>query len=751
MVRDAGSGMFPIAPITHTNIEHTKPIKYRCRRLQQRITRAAAITDTTNRIITSLNHLSYSLPSVANTPTILTAASLSPASVPMNAAKNRLVDHCFNSARRYHSRTSSVMDDDSSSDNQHTEMNHQSSTIGYSKSTTAVPLIASSVSLPEAAGAVDMMSSLPAHIMNYYRDGSRCLRKDPSTLPTDTTPLSKPRFFGARSEQIALYKRMERAGMLVYTTDQPTVINGLFGVPKGDKQRLIIDGRYANRIFEDAPHVSLPSPELLSQLIIPHHGDDVTVIGHQVPPVDVSDHDESIRADHHKSSHRPLYVAKCDLSDFFYRFRIPEWMQTYFGLPPLTSDELGLVDRYGSGVRVWPQLTVLAMGWSHSVFITQSIHEHLLDTATGLCAADRINHTNDLRVDRTRHMVYIDDLIIIGFDRADVERLQQQYVDTVNERQLPVKPSKVVAPSADGVDCLGVEVNGTDYTVGVRPIKLQRLINDTHRIIKHGECSGRYLAQLIGRWTWSMMVKRPALSIFNAVYRYIEVADRRTFTLWPTVITELQCVIGIAPLLWSSIASKWCPKVMVSDASMGGMGVCTTVINNEPLLDRLAYCRGTELSQLQSIVPSSATEQCPAPTGDTTQQSLESYRDDCMNNLARDNVLVVGDVDVKWQVVVATPWRAIEHINSYELRSSSTALRWLLSHPGVTGKRVMLLSDSQVAVGCMSKGRSSSHVLLRRMRNIASHVMASGIHVYCRWIPSELNPADEPSRRFPPL
>jgi hypothetical protein len=299
------------------------------------------------------------------------------------------------------------------------------------------------------------------------------------------------------------------------------------------------------------------------------------------------------------------------------------------------------------------------------------------------------------------------------------------------------------------------------------------------------------------------MVKRPALSIFNAVYRYIEVADRCSFTLWPTVITELKCVIGIAPLLWSSIASQWCPRVMVSDASMGGMGVCTTVINNQPLLDRLAYCRGTELSQSapittkQHLLPSQsslvaaeqhplpstdgnqpsqsslvatkqrplsstdgnqssqlssvATKQRPLPPIDGNHQSLPSYRDDCITNLARDNTLVIGDVDVKWQVILAAPWRAIEHINSYELRSSSTALRWLLSHPGVIGKRVMLLSDSQVAVGCMAKGRTSSHVLLRRMRSIASHVLASGVHVHCRWIPSELNPADEPSRRFYPI
>lgn len=156
-------------------------------------------------------------------------------------------------------------------------------------------------------------------------------------------------------------------------------------------------------MFDDPPHVSLPSPELLSQLIIPSS----------------SPSNEEKRT---SSARVPLFVAKCDLSDFFYRFRIPSWMQTYFGLPPLSSNELDMVDVYGEGVRVWPQLTVLAMGWSHSVFITQSIHEHLLDTATGMVAVDRIMHSNDLRIDRTRHMVYVDDLIIIGFNYDDIMR-----------------------------------------------------------------------------------------------------------------------------------------------------------------------------------------------------------------------------------------------------------------------------------------------------------------------------------------
>jgi hypothetical protein len=194
-------------------------------------------------------------------------------------------------------------------------------------------------------------------------------------------------------------------------------------------------------------------------------------------------------------------------------------MRTYFGLrlPSLSSDELGMVDEYGEGVRVWPMLTVLAMGWSHSVFITQSIHEEMLNSATHMIARDRITQGNDLRIDRTRHMVYVDDLIIIGFDQAEIHRWQQQYITTANSRLLLVKPSKVVQPCTTGVDCLGIEVNGNDFTVGVRPIKLQRLINDTMRIIKHGECTGRFMAQIVGRWTWSMLVKRSSISVFSAI------------------------------------------------------------------------------------------------------------------------------------------------------------------------------------------------------------------------------------------
>ena len=47
---------------------------------------------------------------------------------------------------------------------------------------------------------------------------------------------------------------------------------------------------------------------------------------------------------------------------------------------------------------------------------------------------------------------------------------------------------------------------------------------------------------IVGRWTWAMLVNRTALSAFNAVYRYIRVADECLFDIWPNVRTELHRV-----------------------------------------------------------------------------------------------------------------------------------------------------------------------------------------------------------------
>ena len=589
-------------------------------------------------------------------------------------------------------------------------------TYGQSFTSAAVQIVADRMSLPAAAGQVPIEDVLPPHLHDYYVNQFNCLRpatatavdsKDEPEPPagmdnksgSGSAPkkLGKPRAFASNDEYIRLLDRMRTSNMLSFT-DKPKMVNGVFAVEKPDKsQRLILDARWANEVFDDPPHVSLPTPDLFSKLV--------------VPP---------------EPSRPKVWVAKSDLSDFFYRFAIPEWMHPYFCLPGVRSELLGpdIVAKFGSGVMVFPCLRVLAMGWSHSVFVAQSIHEHLLNIDTSRCpSVDRIVAGADLRLlpGRVLHAVYIDDVVFIGLDRDLVHAALHEYLGAFERRLLPAKPSKIKEPSDDGIEALGMVINGTDHTVGVSPEKMRRLCIATSQLLARRCATGLEVARCVGRWTWAMLAARPALSIFSAVYHFIRVADQIPFTIWRSVRRELWTAIRLAPLFFTTLSIDWFHSVVACDASLTGQGVCAARVSNIG----------------EEVVAAAA-----ARSGILWQPDLD---DEASLN---DAVLGGAFGEMKWRTIVAAPFTRPEHINRLELRSVHTALRWVLSSPDSINRRLLLLSDSQVAVGALTKGRSSSHSLLTRLRPTCGLLLAAGIQLSVRWIKSELNPADEPSRRY---
>ncbi len=362
---------------------------------------------------------------------------------------------------------------------------------------------------------------------------------------------------------------------------------------------------------------------------------------------------------------------------------------------------------------VWPCCTTLPMGWSHSAFLAQEAHLHVAESDTSLRAPDRIVRGGDFRVDRPRHAIYIDDFIIVGTDAdADkVESMQHEYLAAMPRRGLPPKPSKTVRPSAHGVECVGVELHGTELTAGVAPSKIHSLVQRTRAFLSRGHCTGLDLSRLVGHWTWAFLARRGAFSVFNAVYRFIETAGGRVFDIWPTVARELATAMDLAPLLFSSLDAPWFPKVIATDASSSGLGVVAATVS-DAALERMARCP-------------------PRDMGPEVDRSLHP-------DLA----------DARWREIVASRVQYPEHINVLELRAVTTAIKWVSSFPRCVGSRVVLWSDSTVVVGAVNKGRSSSYALLRRCRALAALLLATGVQLYCDWIPTEVNPADGPSRRY---
>ena len=73
-------------------------------------------------------------------------------------------------------------------------------------------------------------------------------------------------------------------------------------------------------------------------------------------------------------------------------------------------------------------------------------------------------------------------------------------------------------------------------------------------------------------------------------------------------------------------------------------------------------------------------------------------------------------------------------------------LRWVLRAGGRFRHRVVLLIDSKVVLGAITRGRSSSRPLNALIRKAAALCFAGGLVLHCVFISTKHNPADWPSR-----
>jgi hypothetical protein len=549
----------------------------------------------------------------------------------------------------------------------------------YSTTTSAVSLVASKVSLPSSAASASLIDLLPQPLATLYSDPARLL------LPPNQRPApARAVRLVSRLEWVALVKRLWAANMVVFTTE-PACVNGVFAVEKdADSLRLIIDARPCNSQMVVPEPVSLPTPDVLARL--------------------------------QPTSNSPLYFGKIDLDNFYHRLRLPEWLCPWFALPPVRAGEIALPG-FDAATLVYPCCATLPMGWSHSVFVAQAAHEHFLATCTSLRPGDALRSTGaDVSVDRDRlrYSVYIDDLILVSHSAHLIDDAIAEYCPTAAERGIPAKMSKVHSATSEGLECLGLWCDGQNLTIGVSVPKLQVLMADTLMLLQRRRCSGREMASLIGRWVWAALVRRPVLSVLCAVFRFQQLAGRRTFWIWPSVQRELRLLVGLAPLLFADLGLTYLPRVLASDASSSGLGVVSCTL--DPL-----------------FLPAVSRDVHQAfPAG----MSTNSYAEELPEPLA----------SARWSTIVSSRWRAPEHINSLELRAVSTALRWTMSFPDALRAKVLLLTDSQVAHFALLKGRSSSPVILRRLRSLASLLLGSGLVFDTGWIPSSSNPADGPSR-----
>ena len=590
----------------------------------------------------------------------------------------------------------------------------------YDSTSGVLPIVAARVALPDNLQHVSILSQLPEQVVSCYSTPSALL------LPPDVVAervaaarLRRPRVLATRTEYIKLVHRMLRLGMLQLTST-PHCVNSLFGVPKGDDIRLILDARLANCYFVDAPPVRLPSPSHLAQL----------------------------------QATSAFVVAKMDLSNFYHQLVLPQWIRSYFALPALTPREqaaLASATDLPSSVRaalrstvdrLFPCCVTLPMGFSHSVFLAQCVHEHVLYSYSCLSPRDNILNLLSPRIDRPLHALYVDDCVLVG---PSADAVRQQYSSVLGayaRALLPVKQSKCTEATAAPVTVLGVDVCGADRTITLSIDRHSRIVRSTAALLTQPLVSACDLARVLGAWTWQLLLRRPALAVLKHCYRFVErFMDHPPRPLWPSVARELSVLTALSPLLTVDLQAPWASHLIATDASSQAAGVVSTALRSE-MLDAMwplsAIHLPSLLQQTQTVPASHSTDlsqpsllSSPHPPAVTAvQRSLQSGR---------------------WSTLVSRAWDREAHINCLELEAMQLGVRWHASRPLSLGARLPLLLDSSVAYYITRKGRTTASSLLSTFRRTAAVTLAMSATLVPMWVPSHLNPADAPSRSIQAL
>jgi hypothetical protein len=542
--------------------------------------------------------------------------------------------------------------------------------------------------------------------------------------------------------------------MLSFTRD-PAIVNGIFLTPKSDTMwRVIIDAQPLNERCIDPPHTELPSPAALASLV----------------------------------STDPFYIAKLDLDNYYHRLLLPESYRKYFALPPVRLRDIGItVAGFDPDELVYPCCTTMAMGWTHAVYLAQEGHRYLLIRDAGLTPDDFISDAPVIHITNKPCVgQYIDDVFLFCTDKGGTEQLMDRLIRAYPGVGLVVKQSKLVR-ACRRTEVLGLEVDGFRGTVALAPAKIVKLQSAVASLLQRGRCSGEHLSSLLGNLTWAALVRRPCLSVFQTVYRFVQVAGARVCPLWRSVRNELEAVYGLLPLMFARVGSPCFQEVVATDACTTGGAVVTTRVSPTFCLSAAAvssrkgeYVRPDSYDavtgDMVAPTPAAPTPQpaqsTPSPQGSspplTPPSSLSSSASPSvsislpMGNQAQTTSTVAASFlssppprpplepalrTASWSNIIQTRWRYQHHINILEGNALLLAFRWLASRPAAIGTRVLFLLDSRVLVGAAAKGRSSSGPLLHVCRRIAAHVLALGLHPYYRWISTHDNPADEPSRR----
>ncbi|CAE7216755.1 unnamed protein product [Symbiodinium sp. CCMP2456] len=592
----------------------------------------------------------------------------------------------------------------------------------------ALPITAARVKLP-ARPEFDPVPYMDSTTKEFFLEPLRHARiPEPGV---DKPPFVK--ILADSTQKLQLLQNLARSGRLEPLTSVPPERldwgAGLFCVAKSEvKDRLILDARPANAL-EDFPgrwvH-TLASAACLGGIVL--------------------------------KEGEVLLMAGTDLVDCFYQFCVSPQRATRNLLAcALTASEAAFVfERPASdfgppGAVVHCGLTSLAMGDSSACEFAQCSHLGVLLQGRALQVGELMVQAQAPPRGLLSVGLVIDDLIILQRCLAEQlpkfsakpgssagSRRLRAALEAYDRAHLRYSPEKTFEDKTQasfwGVDCCGVS-----GLVRPNPSRFWPLVLITTRVIQLGLATRSLLESLVGSWVSVFMVRRRLLSLVNLCFQVLrEGSPQAILRLSPELKAELASFVCLGHLAVVDLRAPVLPIIIATDASSTWQAAVEAHVAPEVSEELLRHTvqRGS-WTRLLSPQAAYLRQRCLLEPSDELPGEVSYFAHPLAEAAAR-----VPAYKCLWR----REYRNRVHINVAELgaylrEEARVAGRYVASRP-------LFGLDSQVSLGCLCKGRSSSGVLNRMLAASLAPLLSSRVFPGHLFYPSALNPADDPTRHL---
>ena len=565
----------------------------------------------------------------------------------------------------------------------------------------------------------DPSPHLDPEARSHYLDPSAWMAS-PDTLQE---PLPKPKFKASRAERLKVLAMLDSTDRLRFVPAacvDHRFTNGLFAIIKDQsRDRLILDARCPN-LLEAATgrwiRTLAAAPSLLSLSLEP--GEELVMAGE-------------------------------DLKDYYYYFWTPT---TRFPRNILAGVLPESVARAYAGFefaeaghgRYYAALNTLAMGDRNAVTYGQTAHLSILLGCTDISLNELI--TLDSRPARGGFCagICIDDFVCLekrqkgsGLPKRSkrvVSSMRASYKEAGLERS-----EKKAFENVTKASFWGASVNGESGDVRAPPSRALPVMSYVLEVSRIGMATRALLDVIAGSLVSLFSFRRRLLSLLDLVYSEGRGLPRDlVFSLSDRLRDELCVAALLVATAATNLRARHSPLLLASDASLEWEAGVETVLG-EPFAKELFRHSLVKPLWNRLLRPLAARDRAAGvlPTSEELPES-EVKAHPLWSELAR-----ALPFDEPWR----RPCKPGRHINVSEVRAALQAeARHARRHPC---SRVNLALDSQVALGALGKGRSSSDAINRELRKSLAVHLGYDSYLGLLYFASAENPADDGTRNVP--